>query len=139
MEPRYELLVETPCVDEFCRLRVLAGMSPRSAEGAEIGLQNTFYAVVVRLDRKLVGMGRVVGDGGLVFQIVDMAVDPEHQGRGLGKAIMKCLTDHLAKVAPLGAHITLQADGPAKHLYAEFGFRETAPHAVAMELPIRHS
>ena len=33
-------------------------------------------------------MGRVIGDGGLFFQVVDIAVEPAHQGRGLGKAIV---------------------------------------------------
>ncbi|WP_373454357.1 hypothetical protein [Cereibacter changlensis] len=27
-------------------------------------------------------MGRLIGDGGCFFQIVDIAVDPSHQGQG---------------------------------------------------------
>ena len=130
----YILLRECPRSDEYRALRVLAGMSPKSAAGALIGLPNTFYAVTVRHAGKLVGMGRVVGDGGLTFQLVDIAVAPACQGRGLGKAIVGALVDHLQRVAPAGANINLQADGPAKHLYAQFGFVETAPAAVSMEL-----
>jgi len=33
-------------------------------------------------------MGRVIGDGGWYFHIVDMAVLPEHQRRGLGDAVL---------------------------------------------------
>jgi hypothetical protein len=33
--------------------------------------------------------------------------------------------------------VSLLADGPAKHLYAQFGFAETAPASVAMALKVR--
>lgn len=36
-------------------------------------------------------MGRIVGDGALNFDIVDVAVDPLHQGKGLGRVIMETL------------------------------------------------
>ena len=75
-------------------------------------------------------------DGGLTFQIVDIAVDPDHQGRGLGKTIVGRLVEHLRENAPAGAHISLLADGPAEHLYAKFGFRLTAPASVGMDLPL---
>jgi ribosomal protein S18 acetylase RimI-like enzyme len=132
----YTLAHETPSPEEFCSLRVLSGMTPRTIKGASIGLPNTFFAVTIRLGGKLVGMGRIVGDGGLSFQIVDIAVDPAHQGIGLGKAIMTALIERLQNI-PGGAHISLMADGPAKHLYAKFGFYETAPASVGMELPRR--
>ena len=118
-------------------MRVLAGLGPKSAEGAAIGLPNTFFAVQIRTGEALVGMGRVVGDGGLTFQLVDIAVHPDHQRRGLGKAIVGRLVAHLAETAPAGAHISLLADGPAAHLYAQFGFQLTAPASVGMDLPVR--
>ena len=34
-----------------------------------------------------VAMGRLIGDGGWYFHVVDMAVLPEHQRRGLGSAV----------------------------------------------------
>jgi ribosomal protein S18 acetylase RimI-like enzyme len=76
-------------------------------------------------------MGRIVGDGGTSYQVVDVAVRPEHQGRGLGKRIMAVLMEYLSQV-PEGAHVSMLADGPAKHLYAQFGFAETAPASVGM-------
>jgi GNAT superfamily N-acetyltransferase len=33
-------------------------------------------------------MGRVIGDGGTTFQIVDIAVDPDYQGQGYGRVIL---------------------------------------------------
>lgn len=54
-------------------------------------------------------MGRIVGDGALNFEIVDVAVDPEHQGKGLGRKIMEALLSWLEQQAPVGAYITLIA------------------------------
>ncbi|WP_231598638.1 hypothetical protein [Enterococcus gallinarum] len=33
-------------------------------------------------DQSLVGMGRLIGDGGTAYQILDIAVLPEDQGNG---------------------------------------------------------
>ncbi len=133
----YDLAVEVPGSADYRRLRVAAGLSPKSAEAAAAGLPNTLYGVVIRRDGEVVGMGRVVGDGGLFFQVVDIAVEPAHQGRGLGKAIVGALVAHLQQTAPVGAHISLLADGEAHRLYAQFGFKPTAPAAVGMAFSIR--
>ena len=79
-------------------------------------------------------MGRVVGDGGLFYQIVDLAVLPQHQGKGLGKAIMAALMERLAATAPARAYVSLIADGDARHLYARYGFELVAPASVGMAL-----
>ncbi len=80
----------------------------------------------------VVGMGRIVGDGVLNFEIVDVAVDPDHQGKGLGRRIMGALMYWLGKHAPAGAYITLIADVP--ELYEKFGFRCVRPESEGMSL-----
>ncbi|WP_216843089.1 hypothetical protein [Granulicella sp. S190] len=72
-DEQYKLVEATPSSDDYRRLRIAAGLSPKSAEAAAAGLPNTIYAVVVRNDGVVVGMGRIIGDGGLFFQIVDIA------------------------------------------------------------------
>lgn len=76
-------------------------------------------------------MGRVVGDG-LFYQVVDIAVDPEHQKKGVGKAIMARLMAELEQRATAEVYVSLIADGEAKHLYAQFGFTPTAPASIGM-------
>ncbi|CAN7308031.1 GNAT family N-acetyltransferase [Brevundimonas sp. LjRoot202] len=132
----YLLKAETPSDEEYLRLRVAAGLSRKSPEGAAIGLANTWHAVVVRRDGQAVGMGRVIGDGGLFFMVVDIAVEPAHQGRGLGKAIMAALVERLREAAPSRAHVALIADGEAHRLYAQYGFTLTAPGGVGMQMVI---
>jgi ribosomal protein S18 acetylase RimI-like enzyme len=137
MDAVYSLSVEVPSAEEYRRLRVAAGLSPKSAEAAAAGLPNTYFAVLIRRDGHVVGMGRVIGDGGLFFQVVDIAVEPDHQRRGLGKAIVGKIVEHMKNTAPVGAYISLMADGEAQHLYAQFGFKPTAPAAVGMAFSIR--
>lgn len=132
----YQLLEQFPQTDDYRRLRSAAGMAPRSAEAAARGLPNTLYGVSVLHDQRAVGMGRVIGDGGCFYIVVDIAVEPEHQGRGLGKCIMSALDAWLRANAPDSSNVSLIADGDAKHLYARFGFVEVGPVSVGMDYTV---
>lgn len=136
MDAGYALTAETPSVEDYCRLRVAAGLSPKSEEAAARGLPNTVYAVVVRHEGRAIGMGRAIGDDGLFYQVVDIAVEPAHQGKGLGKAIVAALVNHLRATAPSGAYVSLIADGEANRLYAQYGFAPTAPASIGMAMKI---
>ncbi len=68
-------------------VRVAAGPSRRDPWAAEIGLANTVFGVCVEAEGRVVGIGRILGGGGLFFQVVDVAVLPEHQKKGLGAKI----------------------------------------------------
>ncbi|WP_033074656.1 GNAT family N-acetyltransferase [Sphingopyxis sp. MWB1] len=127
----YIAAFETPSVADYCRLRAEAGLTPRSETAAAAGLPHTIVGVVVRHQGRAVAMGRAVGDG-LFYQIVDMAVEPAHQARGLGKMIMARLMARLREIAPAEAYISLIADGDAHHLYAQYGFAPTAPASIGM-------
>ena len=134
IEDGYRLDAAVPSSEDYRRLSVMAGLSPKSAEGAALGLPNTLFGVTVERDGKIVGMGRVVGDGGMFFQVTDIAVEPKHQGRGVGKAIVNEIVQHLKRTAPSGAYVSLIADGEAHRLYAQCGFRPTAPTSIGMEM-----
>ena len=128
---------ETPSIAEYCGLRLAAGLSGKSEAAAAAGLPNTIFAVVVRSDGRAIGMGRIIGDGGTAFQITDIAVEPQFQGRGIGKAIVGRLVDYLSEHAPRGAYVSLIADGDAHHLYAKYGFKPTAPASIGMAMVVR--
>ena len=69
--------------------------------------------------------------------MTDIAVEPAHQGRGLGKAIMARIAAFLEETLPDGAYVSLIADGDAHRLYSQFGFEPTAPHSIGMAHFIR--
>ena len=116
-----------PTVEGYRHLRINSGLSAKALEAAQIALSNTWFGVHIVYEGKPVGMGRIIGDGGCFFQVVDIAVLPQHQGQGLGKRIMAALMRYFEDHAPESAYISLIADGKAKDLYAQFGFTPAAP------------
>jgi ribosomal protein S18 acetylase RimI-like enzyme len=128
----YELIDEAPTPQEYVALRAAAGLSARTLEAARRGLPNSVFAVSVRRGPELVGMGRIVGDGGCNYEIVDIAVRPDCQRRGLGMRIMQALMEYLHVHAPESAYVSLIADEGAPELYARFGFEPTAPASIGM-------
>jgi ribosomal protein S18 acetylase RimI-like enzyme len=134
---QYELVEATPSSSDYRRLRIAAGLSAKSGEAAAAGLPNTIFGVLIRKEGEVVGMGRIIGDRGLFFQIVDIAVDPKHQKRGLGKRIVAALVGHLRETAPSGAYVSLIADGEAHRLYSLYGFEPTAPKSIGMSFSIK--
>lgn len=133
----YDIVAATPSAADYLRLRVAAGLSPKTEEQATKGLPNTWHGVTLVHEGRAIGMGRIIGDGGTAFQIVDIAVEPDHHGKGLGKAIMAALMQHLSVNAPAGAYVSLIADGDARHLYAKYGFEPVMPHSIGMAMLVR--
>jgi ribosomal protein S18 acetylase RimI-like enzyme len=129
-----KLSLEIPANEEYRALRTAAGLSVMSPEGAAIGLPASWCAVCVRQGDELIGMGRVVGDGGLFLFIVDIAVAPAWQGQGWGQRIMQALMDEVRARVPAGAMVSLVANGTAHRLYEQFGFKLVAPAAHGMLL-----
>ena len=68
----------------------------------------------------------MIGDGGCYFQPVDMAVHPEHQGKGVGKMITKELKEWMDKNVPETGTVLLFADGKANEIYKQYGLVETS-------------
>lgn len=133
----FSLVERFPGIDDYRRLRSAAGLSAKSVEAAARGLANTLYGVSMIDGERVVGMGRIIGDGGCFFVVVDIAVQPEFQKRGLGKRIMDALDAWLRANAPVSANVSLFADGDAKHLYAKYGFVEAGPVSVGMDYTIK--
>lgn len=123
----YELKYEIPQVDDYIRIRLAAGLSRKSEEAATIGLSNTLCAVSIYCNGQPIGIGRVIGDGGCFFEIVDIAVKPEHQKKGLGDMIMEGLMSYIQENAPDTAYVSLMADHGTPEFYKRFGFEASLP------------
>lgn len=130
----YQLVEGTPDVEDYLMLRQRSGLTPKNRAQAQAALPGSWAARHVVLDDRPVAMGRVIGDGGWYFHVVDMAVLPEHQRRGLGDAVLTALLQDIRSRAPTGAYVNLLADEPGRRLYAHHGFVETAPSSLGMAL-----
>ncbi|MCJ8011600.1 GNAT family N-acetyltransferase [Paenibacillus sp. KQZ6P-2] len=132
MNEQIKISYDPPEAEEYVSLRLKAGLSGKDIEASRRGLRNSLFAVTLRIDGELIGMGRVIGDGGCMFHVVDIAVSPEHQGKGLGKKVMSEVNAYLDRNVPKGSYVSLMADVPADRLYQQFGFVYGAPASVGM-------
>ena len=130
----YTLVEQNPSSSEYIALRLAAGLSPKTTEAADRGLPNSLFSVCIRRENELIGMGRIIGDGGCNYEVVDIAVLPEFQRQGLGTKIMAALMTYLHENAPSSAYVSLIADEGVPELYRQFGFDFTAPASVGMAL-----
>ncbi len=122
-----KVIYEAPTPEEYLYMRDSTGLSPRDIEAARIGLKNSVFAIVLRINNKIIGMGRIVGDGGATFLVSDVAVLPEYQGNGLGKTIMSHIEKYIIENIDRKSYVGIVADRPAEELYAQFGFNITEP------------
>ncbi|KAF2659292.1 acetyltransferase, GNAT family [Lophiostoma macrostomum CBS 122681] len=137
-DSRYIILQRLPTPQEYHDLRKLAKLTPPPMEAVPTSLANSFACFVAYEreamldetipgpDQPTVAMGRLLGDGALFLQLCDVAVHPDHQGRGLGKRIMKTLVDYVDEHAP-HAYVSLVAEPLAQRLYPQFGFKDVKP------------
>ncbi|WP_085909361.1 GNAT family N-acetyltransferase [Kiloniella majae] len=121
---------QVPSPQEYCDLRVTAGLSPKSLEAAKIGLPNSLYGVSVKDGEKLIAMGRVIGDGACNFEIVDVAVNPYYQGQGLGRKVMEHIDNYLSSMALVGSYVSMIADEPV--FYEKLGYKLVTPASHGM-------
>ena len=130
----FEIIEKVPTPKEYMDLRKAANMTPRELEGAKKGLGNELFSVVLidKKKRKTIGMGRVIGDGGTVFQICDMAVISAYQKQGGGKMIMDALMTFIEEQDIDRAYVNLIAD--VDNFYEKWGFKPTAPESKGMYL-----
>jgi GNAT superfamily N-acetyltransferase len=134
MTDEYSMVAGAPSVLDYLRLRKEAGLTPRGAEQARLALAGSWAVchVVHHPAGEAVAMGRLIGDGGWYFHVVDMAVLPSHQRRGLGNRVLTWLLDQIRERAPGEAFVSLMADPPGRALYARHGFTDDRTASIGM-------
>ncbi|MFL9925194.1 GNAT family N-acetyltransferase [Herbaspirillum lusitanum] len=123
----YQLRETVPEIEDYINIRLAAGMSRKSPQAAAIGLKNGLFSVVVYAEDVPVGIGRIIGDGGCFFEVVDIAVLPQHQKKGLGHMIMQRLMQYIHATALPTAYVSLMADHGTPEFYRKYGFEASLP------------
>ena len=80
----YRIVRGAPGVDDYVNLRQRSGLSAKTREQAAIAVLGGWSAchVVHEVTGEAVGMGRVIGDGGWYFHIIDMESFPNTNVEG---------------------------------------------------------
>jgi amino-acid N-acetyltransferase len=81
------------------------------------GLDWKRFVVAVNEQDEMIGCGQLKPHGGDILELASIAVYPEHQGNGIGRAIIEHLLQESSRPLYL---ICESSNGP---LYEKFGFR----------------
>lgn len=110
--------------EDYIYLRSEVGFSKTPLEQTQRALMNGLFSVVAECDGKIVGMGRLVGDGVMYWYIQDVAVLPEYQGKGIGKVIVQRLMQYVEENSIPGTYTTigLMAAKGKDSFYEKLGF-----------------
>jgi len=103
---------------EVAGLLKASGMAYHAPEAHRKAFRNSAAVAFAYLDGRLAGFGRAISDGAYQAAIYDVAVAPEHRGKGLGAKIMKSLLSRLR-----GCSVILYASPGKEGFYSKLGFR----------------
>ena len=123
----YKLLENELKAEDFIKLKVSAGFRERPTELVERALKNNLYDVVAVADGEVIGMGRLVGDGVMYWYLQEIVVLPEHQGKGIGTAIVNKLLEYITEHTVKGdfTSVGLTAAAGKESFYERFGFSKS--------------
>ncbi len=120
------------CFDEFQTIRKTTGWAMLEDNVVKLGLKNDLYSVCIFDDDKLIGIGRVIGDGAIYFYVQDIIVIPEYQGKGIGKKIMDNIENYLNNNTNNNSFVGLMAAAGVKEFYYKFGYSERPENKPGM-------
>lgn len=111
-------------IDTYMNLRAAVGWKVLKEEQALLALKNSIFTVTASIDDKVVGMGRMVGDGAVICYIQDLVVHPSYQKLGVGEALMNSLLDHAHKLNLEGTELMLclMCAKGREGFYEKYGF-----------------
>lgn len=110
--------VDAVDLDELSDLYRVAPLGEKPPEALATVFGNSMFTCFAYAGDTLVGAGRALADGLDCAYLADVAVHPDHQGRGLGTAIIR----RLVALADGHRKIILYANPGTEAFYAKLGF-----------------
>ncbi len=104
---RIKLVEDVLKPEDFVRLRTTTGFADIPIPHAAKALQNSLVNVSALYDGKLVGMGRLVGDGAMYWYLQEIIVLPGYQGHGIGRMIVNYLVEYAISHSSAGKFTTI--------------------------------
>jgi len=125
-------------VEEFNYLYDAVGWGSYDEKVSEKALANTMCSVSVYDDDKIIGYGRIIGDGICFLYIHDVMVIPKYQNKKIGSQIMNKLLEKVNQIKLENPYVRvyLGASKGKEEFYKKFGFitREEAELGEGMIL-----
>ena len=73
-----KIVERSPSPEKYNKLRELVGWHSLDIESTKSALSKSLFSVSAIIDGKVIGFGRVIGDG-IYFYIQDVVISPEYQ------------------------------------------------------------
>ncbi len=111
---------------DFIRLYESAGWGKKSEDIVQVSLKNSYVTFAVIEGENVIGMARLLGDGGMAFYLKDFVISPEFQGKGVGKELLEYVQNYIKNELKDGWQTSLElmsAKGK-EDFYKKFGFVE---------------
>ncbi len=127
-----DLVERCPTVEEYSRLIAAVGFKPRDPVAISTALAQSIFSICAQSNGNIIGMGRVIGDGGLHYYLTDVIVHPAHQRRGVGSRIVQALTAFVERVPFKNTWVGIFPVEGTADFYARFGYKAQLPSGPAM-------
>lgn len=118
MDIRYEETRELPPDQVLGLYQKLNWSSAKKPAQLMRALEGSHSVISAWAGQRLVGLGNALSDGVLVVYYPHLLVDPEYQGQGIGKGIMKRMQERYSSCHQQ----QVTADGEAVEFYRKCGF-----------------
>lgn len=111
-------------VTEFNLLYNSVGWGVYDKKITQKAMRNTYYSVSIYDGKKIIGYGRLIGDGICFMYIQDVMVIPEYQNRKIGTLIMEKLISKIKEIEKCNPDMRtyLGASKGKEKFYERFGF-----------------
>lgn len=117
--------------ERVCELFFKINWNKRTHNEIKSAFEKSIHTIFVYDDDRLIGFGRIVGDGQYYATLADVVVDPDYQKQGLGKLIVNTLKDKV-----LGYHfITLTAAPGKSRFYKHLGWKKQSTAYIWSQTP----
>ena len=120
----YRVKHTAPAQNEFANLRVSAKWQNPDDKTLKASIENSLFWVTVYDTDKLIGAGRIIGDGAMYFYIQDVIVAPSYQSKSksIGHLVMTHIEKYLSNTCSNGATIALLSAHGKESFYTQYGY-----------------
>ena len=118
----YQIIEKLPTPEEYNQLRQLVGWGIYKRNVILQALPKSLYCVCAYDGTAIIGMARIIGDGGIAYYVQDVIVKPDYQRQGIGTQLMNKIMDYIHTHANNNSVIGLMAAKGKEPFYARYGF-----------------
>lgn len=119
-----EIRENTLNAQQFLELYTSVGWDAPGLPQIESALQGSVCTFAAYDNGQLVGMARLLGDGGMSYYLKDLVVIPSCQGKGIGRLLMEHIQNYILSQLSEGRWVSLELLSASRKepFYTKFGF-----------------